>query len=325
MVKTLGKHALKQQEAIPLLHDGPLFRLVEADASKQEGREKGATSSSSTTVALQILQTLATATIMTATATATNDLPSCFLTNLRNASRIKDQLQLLQNFKGSIPQKYQRQQAATASAGGGAPNDSHLQQQLNLEAVYHIFLEWSLGYQSPLPLRRTIHSILNAIFGVLVDFTSGLAEIFDATVHSILVADKTTSSVWKEPLKSLDALLSLAVMRPDPYLQRLIPPAVMYLCHNGQTVDAALNEHFSQNGKEDVVESALISQGLQIALLTRTIFVRQELRKVALLHGCQQQLPQLSELCWTLLRHNSTPADGFPLLGMAMQGLYFLA
>ena len=97
MVKTLGKHALKQQEAIPLLHDGPLFRLVEADASKQEGREKGATSSSSTTVALQILQTLATATIMTAT--ATNDLSIRFLTNLWNASRIKDQLQLLQKFK----------------------------------------------------------------------------------------------------------------------------------------------------------------------------------------------------------------------------------
>ena len=70
-------------------------------------------------------------------------------------------------------------------------------------------------------------------------------------------------------------------------------------------MDAALNEHFLQNRKEDVVESALISQGLQIALLTRTIFVQQELRKVGLLHGCQQQLPQLSELCWTLTQLHS--------------------
>ena len=270
---------MQQQEAIPLLHDGPLLSQVEN------------LDSSAGPAALFLRQTLT----ETLELSSTSSICADFLRNLSAARRIKDQLATLQAFKSTIIQKNRMKKTST---GNNSSQDGFVEVDWSeLEYVYHILLDWSLGYQTPSPLRRTIHSILEAVYEIHPS-RSSLESTFVRVLDSISV----DGSIWHEPLDSLDALLSLALIRPIRYREDLIGPAISFLCRKAQSITAQL-----QSNNDDV---ASIEQGVKAALLAKAILQDD---KVLI----ETDLTAVARLCWDLLQHPLTPADSLPVAGMA--------
>eukprot|EP00977_Amphora_coffeiformis_P000647 scaffold142_cov155-Amphora_coffeaeformis.AAC.11 len=276
----MGRQAVQQQEAIPLLHDGPLLRQVDNLDDSSVGP-----------AVLLLRRTLAENVELSSTSTVC----ARFLQNLSTAGRIKDQLATLQAFKSTIIQKNRKKQTSTVNNSSQDGFDEIDWDEL--EHVYHILLEWSLGFQTPLPLRRTIHSILEAVYEIHPSRPS-----LESTFVRVLESISTDGSSWREPLDSLDALLSLAQIRPTPYREVLIGPAVSFLDQKAQSIMENL-----QSKDDDVTH---IAQGVKVALLAKTILQDD---KVLI----DLDLTAVGRLCWDLLQHRLTPADSLPVAGMA--------
>ena len=265
---TMGRQAVQQQEAIPLLHDGPIC----TKANNSDNAEGPAL----------LLRHASTPNLDISSAS----LCVMLLSKLVSAHRIKDQLHTLQNFKSILIQK---------NKNGLSEND-----WTEIAFLYQLLLEWSLGCLSPLPLRRTIHSILDTLYDIHPSkeiLMSTFAETLDSITKSI--------NTWKSPIDSLECLLSLARTRPDPYLAVMVGPTMVYLCQKARLVGSRLNANDATTQEE-----GNISLGVKIASLIKIILQDDAVSKPS-------GLADVTDLCWQLLQHRLTPAESFPVIAMA--------
>ena len=223
----MGKQAVQQQEAIPILYDGPL-----AISSGTGDEAKGPAAFLRAALEKNLDPSSA-------------SICATFLSKVSSAKRIKDQLQVLQSFKSSIIQICRRNQSSLGDHAGppsasGAFDDSDWTE---LSFVYQLLLEWSLGGKTPLPLRRTIHSILETLYDIHQSKDS-LEAVFAETIESI---SASSGDGWKCPLDSLESLLSLAQLRPNLYMEMLTSRSISFLSQKASYIVStfdAVDSHF---------------------------------------------------------------------------------
>ncbi|KAL7572577.1 hypothetical protein ACA910_000394 [Epithemia clementina (nom. ined.)] len=99
-------------------------------------------------------------------------------------------------------------------------------------ALYRILLEWSASFETPLPLRKCIHSVLDSLWKMKpltsalprtntsatttllsVSFVNILESITNQTVH--LPQSDMAARFWQSPVHSLDVLFSAAQLHDD--------------------------------------------------------------------------------------------------------------
>jgi hypothetical protein len=289
----MGKQAVQQQEAIPILYDGPL-----AISSGTGDEAKGPAAFLRAALEKNLDPSSA-------------SICATFLSKVSSAKRIKDQLQVLQSFKSSIIQICRRNQSSLGDHAGppsasGAFDDSDWTE---LSFVYQLLLEWSLGWKTPLPLRRTIHSILETLYDIHQSKDS-LEAVFAETIESI---SASSGDGWKCPLDSLESLLSLAQLRPNLYMEMLTSRSISFLSQKASyivsTFDAVDSSELAQRSQLH----SCIGDGVKVALLAKTLLQGTETSR-------QDDLRELNALFWFLLRHFLTPADALPSIGMAYGG-----
>ena len=292
---TMGRQAVKQQEAVPLLHDGPLFHESQEDVNRSEP--------------LLLLRAALNHNVDDPSASISTRL----LSNLYKAGRIKDQLNGLQNFKSLIIQKNRRRSLVFKP---GDKDESSMSRGIDdtdwkeLEIVYGILLEWSLGYLSPLPLRRTIHSILETIYDIYPSKKS-LESTFKDSL-STLLASNESEILWHSSLDSLDALLLLAQSRPIPYLHIMAAPSMSYLCQKAREIVSKLGRA-GDAAQTPLQIDPLVITGVKVAAIAKTFLQDDNF-------STDMDLSEICTLCWQLISCSQTPADSLPVLGMAYGG-----
>jgi hypothetical protein len=155
--------ALQSGTAIPFPHDGPIFHCDEEDILHASG---------SLQAAKRILKQ-----------TSAPTLPSKLCRTLQNASNGKEQFHALHSYRSTILNLRSKKDL-----------DSVPDQQMN-NGLYRLLLEWSLSCQSPVPLQRSLQSVLSCVK------TADEREISIEVLRSFL---KKHQKDWRNPLFSLD-------------------------------------------------------------------------------------------------------------------------
>ena len=297
--KRKKKVAVRQQDAIPLPHDGPLLYHILEDQKKkkrfrdQETQELQQHSDPSLNDRNAVLHKALQLLILSATANSGADSGSLFpevdvgahlpaatlvypeekeaqvlLQTLQTCEQIQHQLSALQTYKTRLLQRRQhnhrRRSRKIPDSGYEEEDDDESEDEesdhqdvddatnhdkrmwLCLAALYRILLEWAASYQTPLPLRKSIHSLLDTVWRLAlndettrnpaqstssalhlltISFDSVLESITDQGSHTAIECGgseqgdsiiqylyDTTGALrmWRKPVQTLDVVLTLA-------------------------------------------------------------------------------------------------------------------
>jgi hypothetical protein len=262
--KLKASSSLQSSIPIPLPHDGPIYHGLKSD------QVTGEAFASSFSLALQLLQT------------SEPVSPTAKLVKtLQDALTTKQQLQLLQAYRSKLLDCYKHEEPVSLD---------------ELTGLYRVLLEWSFSNETPMPLRRAIHSNLSTFQEVPID----------TILQEVLESLWKQSDCWENVLESLQLAMYYGLS------------ATMLQEHFIADVCSFLyDQHVSSYLQTPGSSPTFISNGLRIS----------EILKI-LLGSAIEEIPHLAEFrqfLVQLLGCSTMPTDGFNILGITYARLLLLS
>jgi hypothetical protein len=255
MGRSKSNASLKSNLPVPIPHDGPMFEYLRD--------EKQTSSSVEPTVEIVLnLCKINNEEILS--------LEENLVWDLKNATTTKQQIQFLQAYKYKI-----REKLSTTTSRVLDATDLGLCQLL---------LEWSVSYQTPVPLRRAVQSL----------FSLENDEIKEIS-KKVLISLWDNSKTWEKVLVSLETALNSPIFKPVLQGELLID-SLLFL-------------------NRDFVSDQSCSTGLQVAEILK---LQLENHSDAIPHALEFQKFILS-----LFALPTLPIDGYNTLGIVYGRLFF--
>ena len=202
--KKKKKQAIRQKEAVLLPHDGP----IHYDREMIQQNILPAVTPITVLQAVNLLSDSQAVLIDKAKNTNLLHQIHLLLSQLQKSDLIQNQLGALQNAKTAFSQ--QKSQVVICVE--------------EIAALYRILLEWSGSFQTPMPLRKSVHGLMDTIWKAYYDTivveknqeTHVLQNVFVEVLESIVGAQHqkmiSPSVVWKKPVHTLDVMLAMALI-----------------------------------------------------------------------------------------------------------------